>query len=270
MSDAERLAGYVEVWWQAVHDFTTLLEKLPEEAWSAPTDLPGWDVHAVAAHTAHLESMQAGHRHEEVDIGEAPHAHGMMGTFTEQGVVARRGLGPDELITEIRACATARHTELLAHPPTDGSAAAPGIFGAIGWTVERLLRNRPLDVWMHEQDVRRAVDRPGNLDGPGAVHSADYLAESLGYVVGKRLGASTGTSVVLEVAGHAPYAVVVGDDGRARPAAPPSDPTVRLATDRESFVLLAGGRRQPAADAVTIDGDTELGRRVVEQLAVTP
>jgi uncharacterized protein (TIGR03083 family) len=271
MSDAERLARYVEVWWQAIDDFTTLLEKLPADAWSLPTDLPGWDVHAVAAHTAHLESMQAGHRHEEVDVGDAPHARGMMGAFTEQGVVARRGLGPDELITEIRACATARHTALLADPPTDGSVPAPGVFGAIGWTVERLLRNRPLDVWMHEQDVRRAVGRPGNLDGPAAVHTADYLAESLGYVVGKRVGAPAGTSVVLEIDEHSPYAVVVGDDGRARPTPePPSDPTVRLATDRAAFVLLAGGRRAPHRGAVRIEGDTELGGRLLEQLAVTP
>ncbi len=56
----ERLSGYLEVWWQAVNDFTAVLEELPVEQWSTPTDLPGWDVHAVAAHVAHLESVLAG------------------------------------------------------------------------------------------------------------------------------------------------------------------------------------------------------------------
>jgi hypothetical protein len=54
MTDQERLSGYVDVWWQAVDDFTGLLEQLPAEEWSTPTDLAGWDVRAVAAHIAHL------------------------------------------------------------------------------------------------------------------------------------------------------------------------------------------------------------------------
>ena len=60
MTDAPRLAGYVEVWWQACDGLTTLLETIPADRWSTPTDLPGWDVHAVVAHTAHLEAVLAG------------------------------------------------------------------------------------------------------------------------------------------------------------------------------------------------------------------
>ncbi len=271
MSDAQRLADYVEIWWQAIDDFTTLLEQLPEDAWSTPTDLPGWDVHAIAAHTAHLESLLGGGDHEEVEIGEPDHVKSPMGQFTEQGVVARRDRSADELINEIRSSATTRHTALLADPPTDPAAVAPGLFGMIGWTTERLLRNRPLDVWMHEQDVRRAVDRPGNLDGPAAVHTADYLAESLGFVLGKKAGAPAGTTAVLEIDGHAPYAFTVNDQGRGeRLAETPADPTVLLATDRATFIALAGGRRRPEPGAVRIAGDTELGGRVVDGLAVTP
>jgi uncharacterized protein (TIGR03083 family) len=267
---SEQLASYVQVWWQAVDDLSTLLEEVAGEDWSTPTDLPGWDVHAVAAHSAHLEALLAGAEHDQVDIGEPAHVRGMMGQFTEQGVVARRGRTPDELINELRSSATTRHTALLAEPPTDPAAPAPGVFGLIGWDTRRLLRNRPLDLWMHEQDVRRALGRPGNLDGPAAVHTADYLAESLGFVVGKRVGAPAGTTVVLEVAGHAPVAVAVGDDGRARPTEVTGDPTTCLAMDREAFILLAGGRRRPAEGAVAVSGDADLGRRVLEGLAVTP
>jgi uncharacterized protein (TIGR03083 family) len=271
MTDAERLADLVAVWWEAVHDFTALLERLPPEQWSAPTDLAGWDVHAVAAHVAHLESLLAGEPHEEVEIGEPEHVTGLMGTFTEQGVVARRDRTPDELINAIRSAATIRHTALLADPPADAAAPAPGVFGMLGWSTATLFRNRPLDVWMHEQDVRRAVDRPGNLASPAAVHTADYLAESLGYVLAKRAGAPPGTTLVLEVTGHRPCAFVVNDGGRGEQlAAPPDEPTVGIATDRESFLLLAGGRRTPGAGAVTITGDVRLGQLVVDRLAVTP
>lgn len=265
------LTGYVDLWWRAVNDFTTLLEMVPAEEWSTPTDLPGWDVHAVAAHTAHLESLLAGGEHVEVEVGDAPHVRGMMGQFTEQGVVARRDASADDLINEIRSAATARHTALLADPPTDPDAPAPGLFGAIGWSTLTLLRNRPLDIWMHEQDVRRAVGQPGGLDADAAVHSCDYLSESLGYVLAKRVGADPGTTVVVDVEGHAPVAAIVTEEGRGRLLDEvPTDPTAGLRTDRESFLLLAGGRRPPEPGRVEVFGDEDLARRVLDALAVTP
>ena len=84
------------------------------------------------------------------------------------------------------------------------------------------------------------LDRPGNLDSPAAVHTADYLAESLGFVLVKRAGAGPGTTAVLKIEGHTPYGVVVNADGRGEPLAEiPEDPTVRLAMGREAFILLA-------------------------------
>ena len=86
-------------------------------------------------------------------------------------MVARRDATPDELINEIRESATKRRTFLLTDPPDDAGELPPKTPGDIPWTWETLLRNRPLDVWMHEQDVRRAVGRPGGLDtAPARAH----------------------------------------------------------------------------------------------------
>jgi uncharacterized protein (TIGR03083 family) len=228
-------------------------------------------VFALAAHTAHLEHLLAGGEHDEVDIGEVEHARGMMGQFTEQGVVARRARTPDEVINQLRESATARHTSLLVDPPSDPDAPAPGLFGAIGWSTRTLLRNRPLDVWMHEQDARRALGRPGNLDTPPALHATDYLSESFGLVLAKRASAPAGTTAVLRVLGHPARAFEVGDDGRGRPMpAVPDQPSVMVEMDRESFICLAGGRRTPPPGAVRLEGDQELGTRLLEQMAVTP
>jgi uncharacterized protein (TIGR03083 family) len=271
MTDQQRLSALVSVWWEAVDSFTHLLEHVGEDQWSVPTDLPGWDVHDVAAHTAHLEALLAGRPHDDVEIGDAPHARGMLGRFVEQGVVARRGESADALITEIRASATARHTQLLAEPPSDPAAPAPGVFGALGWTTDRLLRNRPLDVWMHEQDIRRALGLLGNLDSAPARHAADYLMESLPFVVAKRAQAPAGTVVRLEVAGHEPVIAVVGEDGRGRRGTPDDGgPTVSLAMDRETFIVLAGGRRPARPGAVEVTGDDGLGERILDGMGVTP
>jgi uncharacterized protein (TIGR03083 family) len=269
MSDQERLRGYVDVWWQAVDAFTRLLETVPADQWATPTDLPGWDVHAVAAHTAHLEAVMAGAEHDQVDIGEPAHVNGIMGAFTEQGVVARRDRTPDELISEIRESTTKRHTHLLANPPTDPDAPADGFAALVGRSWDRLLRNRPLDVWMHEQDVRRAVGLPGGLDSAPAQHTADYLLESMGLVLGKRVKPAPGTTVVIDVDGSAPVALTVTPEGRATPLGDvPPDPTVALAMSREDFVVAAGGRRTPSD--VRVSGDTDLAARLLGAMAVTP
>jgi uncharacterized protein (TIGR03083 family) len=122
---------------------------------------------------------------------------------------------------------------------------------------------------MHEQDIRRAVGRPGNLDSAAARHTIGYLAGSLPVVVGKRVAPSVGTVVALEVPEvEVAGAVVIGEDGRAR--ATDADPDVRIVLSPEAFVLLAGGRRAPERVEAKLEGDEELGRRVLAAMAVTP
>ena len=192
MSDRERLAGYVDVWWEAIDDFTHLLESLPPEQWSTPTDLAGWDVHACAAHTAHLEAVLSGAPEETVEFDPGPHIASLAQAYTEQGVLARRDSTPDELINEIRESATKRRTFLLIDPPEDAAEMPPRTPGDIAWNWETLLRNRPLDIWMHEQDVRRAVGRPGDLDTAPAQHTVDYQLEGMGMVLARRAAAPPG------------------------------------------------------------------------------
>jgi hypothetical protein len=83
------------------------------------------------------------------------------------------------------------------------------------------------------------------------------------------VAAAPGTTAVLQVAGSEPAAFRVTDAHRGeRLPGVPSDPTVALATDRETFVLLAGGRRRPVNGAVRVTGDQDLGRRLLEHLVV--
>jgi uncharacterized protein (TIGR03083 family) len=271
MSDRERLAGYVDVWWEAIDDFTRLLESLAPEEWARPTDLAGWDVHACAAHTAHLEAVLCGAPEETGHVDAGPHVVSLAQAYTEQGVLARRDATPDVLIGEIRESATKRRTFLLIDPPDDATQMPPCTPGGIPWNWQTLLRNRPLDVWMHEQDVRRAVGRPGDLDTAPAQHTVEYLLEGMGPVLAKRAAAPPGSTLVVEVDGCAPAAVGIADTGRGAPLPePPADPTVRLTMDRETFVLLAGGRRSAVDVSLTVSGDADLAARILEGMAITP
>ena len=129
---------------------------------------------------------------------------------------------------------------------------------------------RPLDA---RAGVCRAVGLPATSTGPAAIHAADYLSESLGFVLGKRVGAPAGTTLVLEIPGHPAYGFEVGDDGGgcllARAARRPDGPH-RAPTARRSSCSPAACRARPTPGAVRLEGDTALGEQVVASMAVTP
>lgn len=272
MPDADRLHEYVEAWRDSCTDFLALTRELPEEEWHLPTDLPGWDVADIVAHTAHLETVLAGGPEETVEVPpDLPHLRGPMNHYTEQGVIARKGRSLPEMADEIEKAVAVRSAELEANPPTDPAAAPPRTPGGIGWDTGTLLRNRPLDVWMHEQDIRRATDRPGNLDSAGARHTVGYLlSAALPMIVGKRVKPAAGTSVCVEVPELGlSNTVAVGEDGKAA-ASEVEQPTVRLQMTTEAFTVLAGGRRTPDRVHVDIEGDRSLADAVLAAMATTP
>jgi uncharacterized protein (TIGR03083 family) len=270
--DRARLWSYVETWKSGADDVLALLRSLGQGDWALPTDLPGWDVRAVAAHLAHLESDLAGIPQAQVRVPELAHVRNPMSGYTERGPLARADWPPERVVAELASSVATRYGELTADPPTDAHAAPPRTPGGIGWDWQTLLSNRCLDVWMHEQDVRRAVGRPGNLDTPGARHTMGVFAAALPYVVGKRVSPSAGTTVVWEVKGPVPgrFAVTMGEDGRARAVPPPDEQDALLAMDTETFVVLAGGRRAPGDVEVAVTGDERLAARVLDAMAVTP
>jgi uncharacterized protein (TIGR03083 family) len=271
MSDETRLAELVETWRQAINEFVALVRDIPEDQWQLPTDLDGWSVKDNVAHTAHLEAVLAGAPEETAPIGEATHVRGLSGLYTEQGVVARRDRDMAALVDEIQAAAGTRHAALLADPPTDGTGSPPKTPGDVGWTTERLLSNRPLDVWMHEQDIRRAIGRPGGLDTRAARHTVAVFGQALPMVVGKRVAPPAGTTVQVDVPdADRTWTVVIGEDGRAALTGPVESPTALITVGIEDFVVLAGGRRDVDATSAKVEGDANLGRAVLANLAVTP
>ncbi|MGN6162054.1 MAG: maleylpyruvate isomerase family mycothiol-dependent enzyme [Marmoricola sp.] len=270
MSDAELLAGYIATWKSACAAFIALGRSLTPDQLHLPTDLDGWDVFDNVAHTAHLEHVLATGEEETIQVEKAPHIKSLTGLYTEQGVAARRERDLDAVLDELEAAVATRSAALEADPPTDGTANPPRTPGSVGWNNETLLGNRPLDIWMHEQDIRRAIGRPGGYDSPAAAHTIRRLAGGLPLVLGKRVAPPAGTSVRIDIddAGVS-LGAIVGEDGRAKFTVV-DEPTARIAMSAETFVVLAGGRRSPDGAETKVSGDEALAKAVLENLAITP
>ena len=80
-------------------------------------------------------------------------------------MLQRRSQSLAEVTAELRAAITVR-SEQLTDLPDDPDQPAPVTPGGIDWTWDVLLRNRCVDMWVHEQDIRRALGRPGGWTPP--------------------------------------------------------------------------------------------------------
>jgi uncharacterized protein (TIGR03083 family) len=268
--EAGTLWRYVETWHRACSDFVALARGIGEDDADRATDLAGWSVRDNVAHTAHLEAVLAGAPEETIEVPDAPHVRGLMNVYTEQGVLARRGRTVAELADELEDAVARRYAALQEAPPTDPAGRPPVAFAGMPWNNETLLGNRPLDVWMHEQDIRRALHLPGGYDSPAALHTVDRLAAGLPMVLGKRVAAEPGSTVRLAVPQlQRQWTVTVGEDGRAS-FDDTADPDVRIALEPQDFVVLAGGRRTVEATDPQLEGDADLGRRFLGAMAITP
>ena len=262
------LETYVASWRQSADDIQDLCAGLSAEEWALPSDCPGWTIQDVVAHLAHVEYVLV--------TGDDPKLDDLtnviVSTYTELGVGDRRGRGPQELLDELRNSVEKRAVALQPLPE-DPNATAEITPGGVKWSWDTLLRNRALDMWVHEQDIRRAIGKPGGMDSLGAQITTMTLGAGMTYVLGKRVKPAAGTTVVWRVTGEVPFEIAaeVGEDGRASKLdASPHNPTARLTMSTEAFTIITAGRRGPDGLDVTIDGDSELGDAVLAAMGVTP
>ena len=136
------------------------------------------------------------------------------------------------------------------------------------------LNRRIYDAWAHEQDIRRALDKPGHLDGPVATHVLNRTLMAMPYVVGRKAKSEDGTVVVFNITGNTEGNISVEVvDGRARKMdATPNTATVSLKMDFQTFLCLACGRwageDTVLSGKVTIEGSSEVGINIVQQMAI--
>ena len=269
LDKSEVLAGLFAVW----DSIDALLGGLTETEWQATSPLPGWDVKAVVSHMVGTESFLAGIAAPEpdIDLSTLEHVRNDIGAMNECWVRHLSGESGEGVLERFRAVINDRSKALteLSDEEWNAVTATPAGMDSYG----RFMRIRVFDCWMHEHDIRAAVQRPPSdeeLDGPAARLALDEVAATMGYVVGKLAKAPEGSRILFELTGPLARSIRVAVDGRAQvvDGFGGLEPTVSIRLDGLQFTRLAGGRPMSPARAqdIDFDGDKELAGHIVERL----
>jgi uncharacterized protein (TIGR03083 family) len=248
---------------ESMNSVLTLLGELDETDWQVQSLCPAWPVRQVVAHLDGIEEALNGW----LPAGDTPAPFEIVGKVFDEV----DDWSPHQLLTRFRTVLASRRSELLA--------ADTNLFDEVSWTpvgvqtYGRFMAIRNFDFWVHEQDIRVPLGRPGHTSGPAAELALDEVRRSFGYIVGKRAAIPDGSSVLIEL--HGPIEGRLGAvvEGRARLLDHLDNPDAVVRTDFLTFMLLACGRIDPeihlANGAVELRGDQELAGRLARNLRFT-
>ena len=263
------LAGLFGAW----DSLEMLLDGLPEVDWQAATPLPGWCVRDVVSHLIGTESFLTGIPAPEadIDVSTLEHVRNETGAMNECWVRHLSGESGTSVFERFRQVTGGRRRVLSAMSGDDWNAVNPTPVGPE--TYGRFMRVRAFDCWMHEQDIREALQQPSSdeeLAGPASALSLDEIAATMGYVVGKLSKAPDGSRVLFELTGPLARSIRINVDGRAQLVEDfgGREPTATIRLDGLQFTRLAGGRPVSPARAQDIElaGDKDVAAQVVEHL----
>ncbi|HQY83678.1 MAG TPA: maleylpyruvate isomerase family mycothiol-dependent enzyme [Ilumatobacteraceae bacterium] len=241
--------------------FGSVIERLTELQWQAPSLCPAWTVHGVVVHVTAIEAALAGWRPGD--------EHPFAALPTINGELA--ALAPAALAERYRAVTSARLAELATM--TDDEFDSPSVTPVGPGTYGRFMAIRVFDVWVHERDIRVPLGIDGADDGPSAEMALDEVHGSLGFIVGKKIGLADGKGIAIELTGPVHRRLLAKVDGRATRVDELPAPDITLTTDSLTFMLLACGRIDPetaiADGRITWTGDSTLGAHAARHLAFT-
>jgi uncharacterized protein (TIGR03083 family) len=248
--------------------------ELSTTEWGLPTECPGWDVKDQLSHLIGIERAIMGEAAPGWEHGFGPHVKNDFAAANEPWIAVRRACAGPEVYAEF--------VEVIRTRLTQEAGRSEEEWAAVGWSPVGqqphavFMEVRVFDSWVHEQDVRRALDRPGGTGNLASALSLTRVQDAMPFVVGKKATCPDGTVVRFDVAGEGGDARVVTiavAGGRARPVAEDEDgaaPAVTLSLSALDFVRLgcgrATGQQVERVGALAISGDDALGHRILDAM----
>lgn len=247
----------------------------PDE-WAAPTECPAWSVKGIALHLLGDDLSLLSRQRDDAPPGVSIEPGGSfdelfvaLDRFNERWVEAASFFSPAVLIELLRLSGEWSHEyyrsvdgDSLGEPiPWAGPDPAPYWLLAAREYWER---------WIHQEQIRRALGRPGLHDPrfvvPGVAVSMRGFPQGLA-----PFPAPDGTSVVVSITDAADTGWTVGCDGQTWSLydGVPEDATVTIAADVDTAARLfsRGLTNAELTDLVRPEGDTDLGAIMVAGLA---
>ncbi|MFC7485210.1 maleylpyruvate isomerase family mycothiol-dependent enzyme [Knoellia sp. CPCC 206453] len=261
---------------QAIVDLGHSLREGDEER---ETDCPGWSVKDQFAHVVSLEAWVQGEDLPDIDVSGRAHVRSGLGAVVEKYLESRRDRSLEELLEELDSLSTA----WIAHLEAETTSANDPALGPYGpTTLLGLMQSRVFDLWVHEQDIREAIGRPGNLDSPGAALTVHSLFAALPKAVARTARVTPGDAVILDLTGPVvgragvrveerdgkPHGIPLFSGGTQEHEDAAVTTTITLST--QAATRRAAGRVATADTHYTVVGDEDVARRVLDALVIAP
>lgn len=274
MSLHPSLQTYADAWTHSVEAISELVQPLTEAEWSKPSPCPGWSVRDVVSHCIGQDCEALG---DPRPIHSLPrdlfHVKTDHQRYMEMQVDVRRHHTAPEMTSELEYTIIRRGRQLR-NESRDPNTMVRGPLNTEE-TLENSMRRHAFDFWVHEQDLRVTLGRPGNLDSPGAHVTRDVLLWALPKVVARRAKPPANSALVVDVHGPVEFLRTVRIDAEGKgsvDASPSLGPLVTISIDWETYARLACGRTtyEAVQDRVKLDGDQELAGEILGNFTITP
>jgi uncharacterized protein (TIGR03083 family) len=244
-----------------------LLAELEPADWSAPTACPGWSVHDLVAHLVHdhLRRLSGGRDRygtfEPVPDAELPP---LVHRANQEFVEAARGLSPQVLSSMLASFGPQLDAywagcDLAALSKLSVSWAAPDAPAPLWLDIAR----EYTEFWVHQQQLRDAVRRPGGTDPELLTPVVDTFLRALPHT----LREAPGNAVRVRVGGRS-WDAVRGADGWSMRVAESPDVVVTLAPDTLWRLATRGISPAEARASARIEGDERLAGTVLQIVSI--
>ncbi len=247
--------------------YTNLLAlagSMSEEQWQTQSLCPEWDSRGVVLHLLAVEDSLLGWQPTGAD-DRLP--FDKIGQFLSESASWDNG----ELSARCQQTFTNRRNELTELSSDQWEQPCPTPVGPASYS--DFMKVRIFDFWVHERDIATPLGRSTDEGTAAAVTSLDQVHQSLGYIVGKRIGLPDGMSILFDITGPVSRRMAVVVDGRAQMVDNVVAPSVTVTADLLTFMQRACGRIDPQTSVdggrIRWSGDDEWGRKAASNLRFT-